>query len=107
MQNTGTGLGFSSQQIKVDYSKVAERMQSLKSRAEAEAGRISNEYTFVLRKLNDRDSFTNATLIEVSKENERKAHTMAKVFSRLSLFIAKASEHTEHTENVIASQFNK
>ena len=94
-------------QIKVDYSKVAERMQSLKSRAETEAGRISNEYSFVLRKLDDRDSFTNAALIAVAKENKRKAHTMARVFSRLSLFVAKASEHTEQTEKVIASQFNK
>ena len=107
MQNTGTTRGFSSEQVKVDYSKVAERMQSLKSRAETEAGRISDEYSFVMRKLDDRDSFTNATLIEVSKENERKAHTIAKVFDRLSLFIAKASLHTEQTENVIASQFNK
>jgi hypothetical protein len=106
-QNTNKMQSRGAEQVKVDYSKTAETTQTLKHRAETESARVSDEYIAVMRKLDDRDGFTNATLMEVAKENEMKTAKIAQTLDRLSLFIAKASQHTEQTEKEIASRFNK
>ena len=104
-QNTGNTGGVGSDQIKVDYSQAAARTAALSSRVLTEIERIEGEYTFIFRKLDDRDSATNATLIEVAEQNKLKAIEAAQVISRLATFIAKASQVTEAVENNIASSY--
>jgi len=107
MSEQNTGSGYGAQEIRVAREQVVAKTQALKSRTETEAGRVSNEYSFVTRKLIlDRDGFTNAALIDVAKENERKAITTTRVLDRLSTFIVKATEQAEQADSVNAAQFN-
>ena len=105
MSEQNTGSGYGTQQIKVHCEQVVAKTQALKSRTETEADRIGTEYGFLTRKLGSRDGFTNAALIDVAKENERKALTTARVLDKLSLFIVKAAEHAEKADNANAAQF--
>ena len=106
-QNTRSGSGYNSEQVKIDYVQVAESTAELNRMAEAEIERIRNEYSFVFRKLSDRDGSTNATLINVARENEEKACEIARTLQQVIDAVASASKHAESTEKVIASYFNK
>jgi len=59
-QNTGSGSGYGAQEVRVVHEQVAAKIQAIKSRTGTETDRVSNEYSFVERKLGDRDGFTNA-----------------------------------------------
>ena len=106
-QNTRTGNGHSAGQVEINYVQVAESTAELNRSAITEIERIRNEYSFVFRKLSDRDSSTNATLINVARENEEKACEIARTLQQVIDAVASASKYAESTEQVIASYFNK
>jgi len=92
--------------IKIDYQAVYSKTRELRARLNGELRNMDSEYRQIQSGLRQQDSKTNATLMEVMGENQKKAQMCAEAMQHLIAFIENTTREVENQEREMRRTFD-